>query len=298
MLQALLMGDRLIVMTRFHPREALKLVDSERVTILIAIPTAFQAILSIEDFEKYDTSALLICGTGSIPCPPNLARQIQERLSCAVHIGFGSTETAGGIAISSLTDSDEQQATTVGCPLPGMEICIVDDQRCQLPPGQIGELACRSDSVMMGYYQAPDTTSDVIDADGWYYTGDLAVMDEKGYIRIMGRKKDMIIRGGQNIYPAEIETYLSTHPKIREATVVGVPSTVGGEQVWAFILLTDGEQMGVQEVLDFFRAELEPYKIPNKVRFVTDLPRSESGKPQKYILLEKISSEMGGKTQP
>ncbi len=292
MLQGLLMGDKIIVMPRFHPREALKLVESEKVTILIAVPTALQAMLSIEDFEKYDTSSLLICGTGSMPCPPNLARQMQERFGCAVHIGFGSTETAGGIAITSIADSEERQATTVGRPLPGMEVKIVDEQRLELAPGQVGELVLRSDSVMLGYYHASNATSDVIDADGWYYTGDLAIMDEKGYLRIVGRKKDLIIRGGQNIYPAEIEAYLTTHPKIHEATVVGIPSMVGGEEAWAFILLNDGEQMTEKEVLDFCRAELEAYKIPNKVRFVTDFPRSESGKPQKHKLREDILSEM------
>lgn len=293
MLQGLLMGDRLIVMPRFHPREALRLVESERVTVLVAVPTAFQAMINLEGFEKYDTSSLLICGTGSMPCPPDLARQIQERFGCAIHIGFGSTETAGGIAVSSIADSKEQQATTVGRPLPGMEIKIVDEQRVEVPPGQVGELACRSDSVMLGYYRAPDATAEAIDADGWYYTGDLAMIDEQGYLRIVGRKKDVIIRGGQNIYPAEIEAFLTTHPKIREAAVVGVPSAVGGEEVWAFILLKDGEQMSARQVLDFCRDELESYKIPNKVRFVTDFPRSETGKPQKYKLREEILNEMG-----
>ena len=295
MLQGLLMGDKLIVMTRFHPREALQLVETERATVLIAVPTAFQAILNVDGFDEFDTSSLLICGTGSMPCPPDLARQLQKRFGCAVHIGFGSTETAGGIAISSIADSDEQQATTVGRPLPGMEIRIVDDKRVELPAGQIGELACRSDSVMLGYYHSSGTTSDVIDGDGWYYTGDLAKMDENGYIRIVGRKKDMIIRGGQNIFPAEIEGFLITHPKIREAAVVGLPSLVGGEEAWAFILLKDGEQMVPREVLDFCRAHLEPYKIPNKVRFVTDFPRSETGKPQKFKLREDILNEKGEK---
>ena len=293
MLQGLLMGDRLIVMTRFHPREALQLVEKEKVTILIAIPTALQAILNMKKIEKYDTSSILICGTGSMPCPPDLARQVQKRFGCAVHIGFGSTETAGGIAISSITDSDEQQATTVGRPLPGMEIRIVDEGRNALPVGQVGELACRSDSVMRGYHRAERTTAGVIDAQGWYYTGDLAMLDEQGYLRIVGRKSDMIIRGGQNIYPMEIEAYLAQHPKIREAAVVGVPSRVAGEEAWAFIILKEGERMDAREVLDFCRAALEPYKIPNKVRFVADFPRSENGKPQKYKIRQEILGEKG-----
>ncbi|MFQ6101148.1 MAG: class I adenylate-forming enzyme family protein [Anaerolineae bacterium] len=292
MLQALLMGDRLVVMPRFHPREALRLVEQERVTVLIAIPMAFQVMLRLREFESYDTSSLLICGTGAAPCPPHLAREIQRRFGCAVHIGFGATETGGGIAATSLADSNERQAETVGRPMPGMEIKIVDEQRRELPRGRVGELVCRSDSVMLGYYRAPEMTAEVMDEDGWYYTGDLAMIDGEGYLRIVGRKKDMIIRGGQNIYPAEIESYLTSHPKIREVAVVGVPSAVGGESAWAFVILENGAEMTAQEVLDFCRAELEPYEIPGRVRFVTEFPRSGTGKPQKFKLREVALEEM------
>lgn len=298
MLQALLMGDRLVVMPRFHPREALQLVAQERVTVLIAIPMAFQVMLGLPEFERYDTSSLLICGTGAAPCPPHLAREIQRRFGCALHIGFGATETGGGVAATSLADSDERQAETVGRPMPGMEVKVVDEQRRELPPGQVGELACRSDSVMLGYYRAPEMTAEVVDEDGWYYTGDLAVIDDKGYLRIVGRKKDMIIRGGQNIYPAEIEAYLASHPKIREAAVVGVPAMVGGESAWAFVILEEGVEMTAQEVRDHCRAELEVYKIPSRVRFVAEFPRSGTGKPQKFKLRELALQEMeGGETQ-
>jgi len=293
MLQALLMGDQIIAMPRFHPRLAMELVQREKVTILVAIPTAFQAILSLEDFKQYDTSSLLICGTGAMPCPPELGRQIQERFGCALHIGFGSTEMAGGIAIPSIADSNELQATTVGKPLPGVEVKILDDGRHELPTGQVGELVCRGDSIMLGYYGHPDATSDVIDKEGWYSTGDLAKLDKDGYLQIMGRKKDMIIRSGQNIYPAEIEAYLITHPDIQEVAVLGAPSAVSGEEVWAFIILKPGAEMNARQVLDYCRAELEPYKIPNQVRFVTDFPRTEIGKPQKYRLQSDILSELG-----
>jgi len=296
MLQALLMGDRLVVMPRFHPRDALRLIEQERVTVLIAVPMALQVMLGVREFERYDTSSLLICGTGAAPCPPHLAREIQRRLGCAVHIGFGATETAGGIAATSLADSDERQSETVGRPMPGMEIKIVDDQRRELPPGQVGELACRSDSIMLGYYRAPEATAEVKDEDGWYYTGDLAVMDEKGYLRIAGRKKDVIIRGGQNVYPAEIETYLTSHPKVREAAVVGVPAAVGGESAWAFVILEAGADMTAREIRDHCRAALEPYKIPARVRFVADFPRSQTGKPQKFKL-QAIALQEGGEPQ-
>lgn len=291
MLQALLMGDRLVIMPRFHPLEALQLIEKERVTVLIAVPMALSVLMRMEDLDRYDLSSLLICGTGSAPCPPDLARQVQKRLGCAIHIGFGTTELAGGIAATSLEDSDDLQAETVGQPMPGMEVKIVDEERREVPRGQVGELACRGDSVMMGYWRAPDKTSEVVDEEGWYYTGDLATMDEQGYVRIVGRKKDMIIRGGQNIYPAEIENYLMSHDKIREAAVVGVPAPILGERTWAFIILEEGAEMTTREVLDYCRMGLDAYKVPDRVRFVTDWPRAASGKPQKFKLREMALQE-------
>lgn len=291
MLQALLMGDRLVVMPHFHPLQALELLERERVTVMVAVPLAFQMMLGVSDFNQYDTSSLLICGTGAAPCPPQLASEIQARFGCALHIGFGTTETAGGIAATSLADSEDRQASTVGRPMPGVEIKIVDEKRQELPVGQVGELACRSDSIMLGYYRSPESTAEVIDANGWYYTGDLAFLDDDGYLRIVGRLKDVIIRGGQNIYPADIEQYLASHPKIREVAVVGMPAPIGGESPWAFVILEDGMEMNAQEVLDYCRAALQAHMIPSQVRFVQDFPRSESGKPQKYKLRQDNLSD-------
>ena len=284
MLQALLMGDRLVVMPRFHPREALQLIERERVTVLIAVPMALQVMLSVEGFEQFDTSSLLICGTGAAPCPPALAQEVQDRFGCAIHIGFGATETGGGISATSIADSNERQAETVGQPMPGMEVRIVDERRRELPPGQVGELACRSDSVMLGYFGAPEETAEVLDEDGWYYTGDLAMIDDKGYLRIVGRLNDMIIRGGQNIYPVEIESVLASHPRVREVAVLGVPAPMGGEKVWAYVIPESNVGLTPGEVLAFCREEFEPYKIPSRVELVDDFPRSENGKPQKYVL--------------
>ncbi len=292
MLQALLMGDTIVVMPHFHPRLAMELVQKEKVTILVAIPTAYLAILSLEDFEKFDTSSLLICGTGAMPCPPDLGRKIQQRFGSALHIGFGSTEVAGGIAIPSIADSSELQATTVGKPLPGVQVKIVDEAGHEVPTGQVGELMCRGDMIMLGYYRAPEVTSSVIDKDGWYAMGDLAKFDEAGYLHIMGRKKDLIIRSGQNIYPAEIEAYLVTHPDIQEATVVGVPSPLSGEEVWAFVIPKRGTQLTSKQVLEYCRKELEAFRIPNQVRIVDDFPRTEIGKPQKYVLKAGIMAEL------
>jgi acyl-CoA synthetase (AMP-forming)/AMP-acid ligase II len=286
MLQCLLMGDRLVLMSRFHPLELMQLVESERVTVLIAVPMTFAVLMRLKGLDRYNTSSLLICATGSAPCPAELAREIHERFGCAVHIGFGATELAGGVSATSIEDSNQRQAETVGQAMPGMEIKVVDEDGLELPPGEVGELICRGDSVMLGYYRAPEATAEVVDEEGWYHTGDLAVMDIEGYLRIVGRKKDMIIRGGQNIYPAEVEGYLRQHEHISEAAVVGVPGAVGGEAVWAFLIPEEGAELEAQEVLEYCRVGMEVYKIPNQIRIVEDFPRSAMGKPQKFKLRE------------
>jgi acyl-CoA synthetase (AMP-forming)/AMP-acid ligase II len=294
MLQGLLMGDRLAVLPRFHPHEALELVQRERVTVLVAVPTAYQAILALPDLSRYDTSSLFVCATGGAACPPALAREIRRRFKCALYNGFGMTEMGGGVSVSGLADSDDQQAETVGHPMPGVEVRIVDGQRRDLPGGGVGELAVRGEGVMRGYYRAPELTAAVLDAEGWLYTGDMARIDDEGYLHIVGRKKDVIVRGGQNIYPAEIEHHLETHPLIEKAAVVGVPSVVGGESVWAFVRLKGDARMTAREVLDHCRGRLEIYKIPSQVRFVSELPEGEMGKLQKYKLRAAALQEAAG----
>lgn len=291
MLQALLMGDRLILMPRFHPVETLDWIQRERVTVLVAVPLALSVLVRMQDLDRFDLSSLLICGTGSAPCSAELARQVQERFGCAIHIGYGTTEIGGGISATSVEDSPRRQAETVGRAMEGMQVRIVDEQRRPLPPGQVGELACRSESRMLGYYGAPELTREVLSDDGWYFTGDLAVMDEQGFIRIVGRKKDLIIRGGQNIYPAEIEQFLQAHEGIQEAAVVGVPGSTGGERVWAFVVPKEGTKIGEREVLNYCRSALEAYKVPDQVRLVSDLPRSALGKVQKTELRARALGE-------
>jgi len=290
-LQALLMGDTLVVQPHFHPVEALELIQRERVTVLVAVPTALAVMLRVQDLDRYDLSSLLICGTGSAPCPPDLARQVQRRLGCALHIGFGATEVGGGIAATSLGDPDDLQAETVGRPMPGIEVRIVDEAGRPLSAGEVGELVVRGEGVMVGYWGAPDLTARVVDEEGWYHTGDLAVMDGRGYLRIVGRKKDVIIRGGRSIYPEEIERHLTKHPAIREAAVVGVPGGLGGEEVWAFVILEGKEGPTARQVREYCRGALEPYQTPQVVRFVSDFPRSSTGKPQKFRLREMALQE-------
>ncbi len=292
MLQALLMGDVLVMIPRFHPVRYLETIERERVTVLIGMPLAFRAILSVKDFDRYRSSSLIICGMGSAPCPPELAREIRKRFHCAVHIGFGLTETGGGIASTELEDSEDLQAETVGQPMPGMEVRIVDEAHQPLPSGSVGELACRSDSLMMGIFGGDGSKDASVDDQGWFYTGDLATMDENGYIRIVGRKKDLIIRGGQNIYPARIENLLAEMDEVFEATVVGIPDAMIGESVCVFVIPEEGTHLDEQKVLDTCRANLEIYEVPQRVIFVKDFPRSATGKPKKSRLREMILEEV------
>lgn len=292
MLQALLMGDRLVLVPRFHPVRVLETIQRERVTILIGPPIAYKAMMRVSRFNTYRLSSLLICATGSAPCPPELAREIQQKFRCAVHIGFGMTELGGGIAAASLADSPSRQAETVGQPMPGVEIKIVDDAGHTLPPGQVGELVCRSDGLMLGYFGASQRHDASADEQRWLHTGDLAIRDAEGYIQIVGRKKDVIIRGGQNIYPIRIEHHLERMPGIREAAVVGIPDALGEESVWAFVILEDGGRLTEQAIVAHCRAALEPYEIPQRVRIVDDFPRSSAGKPQKFRLREMALEEL------
>ena len=200
-------------------------------------------------------------------------------------------DLGGGISSTELEDSVEVQAETVGQPMPGMEVRIVDQARQPLPAGSVGELACRSDSLMMGFFGDDDHHKTVTDDQGWFYTGDLAVMDEKGYLRIVGRAKDMIIRGGQNIYPARIENVLTEIDGVAEAAVVGIPDPMIGEQVCAFVILKLGVQLDEGALLEACRARLEVYEVPQRLIFVRDFPRSATGKPLKNELREMVPKE-------
>jgi acyl-CoA synthetase (AMP-forming)/AMP-acid ligase II len=285
----LLIGDCLVLMERFIPAEALRLIQQERVTTIAAVPTLMTLMLRVPDFDRYDLSSLLYCSVGAAPVPPALVEEIEKRIGCGVAIAFGATEAAGGVvATNPVLDSRHALKETVGKLSPHWEARVVDDQRRPLQTGQVGELALRGASIMQGYYKAPELTRETIDADGWYYTGDLATIDAKGFIRIVGRKKDMIIRAGQNIYPAELEAVLAAHSQIRQVAVIGVPTQEGDERVLACVIADPETHLQAVDVLDFCRKEMAPYKVPDEVRFMTELPMNPSGKVQKYILREMV----------
>jgi len=202
------------------------------------------------------------------------------------------TEAGGGIAATSIEDSPSRQAETVGRPMDGVEVRVVDEERRPLPTGHVGELAYRGPSRMLGYFRSPEMNRAAIDEDGWLYTGDMAVLDGEGFIRIVGRKKDLIIRGGQNVYPAEIERLIASLPGVAEAAVVGVPGPAGDERVWAFVEAMQGADITAHDVLRHCRQSLEAFKIPEHVRIVAELPRTGLGKVAKAELRAQVLAEL------
>jgi len=284
-------GASIVPMPVFKAREALELVEQEKVTILYGVPTMF--VLELEEYRKgkkdgssYDVSSLRTGIMAGAPCPVEVMRGTMEELGCNVSIAYGLTEASPVITMTRFDDSLERRVETVGRPLPGIEVRIVDDDHNPLPPGEMGELACRGYNVMMGYYKMPDKTAEAIDSAGWLYSGDLATMDEEGYVRIVGRKKDMLITGGFNVYPAEIEEYLFTHPKVQNVSVVGVPDDVMGEVAIAYIIPREGVSIDPQEIVDYCAGKIANFKVPRYVEIVDEFPMTQSGKIQKFRLRE------------
>ncbi len=288
-------GASIVPMPVFKAKEALELVEQEKVTILYGVPTMF--VLELEEYHKgkedgsrHDVSSLRTGIMAGAPCPVEVMRGTMEELGCNVSIAYGLTEASPVITMTRFDDSLERRVETVGRPLPGIEMKIADDDHNPLPFGEMGELACRGYNVMMGYYKMPDKTAEAIDSEGWLYSGDLATMDEEGYVRIVGRKKDMLITGGFNVYPAEIEEYLFTHPKVQNVSVVGVPDDVMGEVAIAYIIPREGETIDPQEIVDYCAGEIANFKVPRYVEIVNEFPMTQSGKIQKFRL-RKIAKE-------
>ena len=291
LIYGLLYGFRVVVAERFHPAKVLALIEREHVNVIMATPTMVAALLDSQEFAQHKLSSLLYITMGAAPCPPDLVRRARAAFGCPVIIAFGATEIGGATLVTRMTDSETAQTETIGRLLPGIEAKVVDEQHQEVPRGQTGELAMRLPSVMLGYYNAPDLNAQVFDQDGWYYTGDLATMDEQGLFRIVGRQKDLIIRGGQNVYPAEIENHLMSKPGILNVAVVGVPDQLAGERIWAFVVPQADAQLTPAQVQGYCRGELVPYKVPDQVRIVEELPMTSSGKVQKFLLRERAQQE-------
>ena len=289
---ALLAGGKVILLDRFDPEQMLATIERERVTQIGGAPTMYQWLLQTPGQARYDLSSVQRITTSSEKVPPDLAQAIYERFGCSLENFYATTET-NLISWTAVDDPWERAATTVGQPAPGVTVRIVDEARQPLPIGAPGEIAVRTPQIMLGYYNDPVLTAQVLDAGGWYYTGDIGYLGEDGYLRLVDRKRDLIIRGGQNIYPAEIEHYLERHPLIRRAGVVGLPGHLGSEEVWAFLEPHPGARLTVRDVLEFCRGQIAPFKIPDQVRFAARLPSTAAGKVQRFKLRELATQEQG-----
>ena len=278
----------LVITEKFDPVQVMTAVEQERCTALYGVPTMFIAILEHTLFNKFNFSSLRTGIMAGSPCPVHIMRQVIDKMNMSeITICYGLTEASPVITQTLPADNMQRRTETVGKVMPHIEMKIVDPETNQtLEPGQQGELCCRGYNVMGGYYNMEEATTKAIDNDGWLHSGDLGVIDESGYLAITGRFKDMIIRGGENIYPREIEEYLFGLDAIMDVQVVGVPSKKYGEEVGAFIIKKDGVDLTAEDVQDFCRGQISRYKIPKHITFVDGYPMTASGKIQKYKLQE------------
>ncbi len=280
----------------FSPLLTLQAVDRERCTALHGVPTMFIAELDHPQFREFDLSALRRGIMAGAPCPVEVMKRVmQEMHMTEITIACGMTETSPVCNMTEVDDPFELRVGTVGKVMLHQEQKIIDPATGRiLPRGEPGELCYRGYQVMRGYLRDPQATAQTIDEAGWLHGGDLAVMDERGYVRITGRLKDMICRGGEKVFPREVEEYLFTHPKIAEAYVIGVPEPYYGEQIMAWVKLKEGEAMTSDEVTAFCRGQIMDYKIPSRVKFVTEFPTTVTGKIQKYRMREITVQELTG----
>jgi fatty-acyl-CoA synthase len=287
-LAAVATGATMVPLILFDPLEVLKAVEMEKCTALYGVPTMFIAELNHPEFIKYNLSSLRTGIMAGSPCPTEIMKKVVHDMGAKeITIAYGQTESSPVITQTRPYDSIERRVSTVGSALENVEVKIVDPTSGEVVPNGVqGELCTRGYLVMKGYYKMEDQTRDTIDTEGWLHTGDLATMDEEGYIVITGRLKDMIIRGGENIYPREIEEFLYTHPKVFDVQIVGVPDERFGEQVAAFIKVKPGEMLDSQEVKDYCTGKISKYKIPYYVEIVDEYPMTASGKIQKFKLKE------------
>ncbi len=287
-------GTTMVPVEIFDPLKVLQTIETEKCTAVHGVPTMFIAELEHPEFSKFDLSSLRSGIMAGSNCPIEVMKKvISEMHASEITIAYGQTEASPVITQTRTDDPIELRVATVGKALPDVEVKIVDiETGATLPPGKQGELCTRGYLVMKGYYKMPDETARAIDSDLWLHTGDLAIMDENGYCKITGRIKNMIIRGGENIYPREIEEFLYTHPKISDVQVYGVPDRKFGEQVMAAIILKKGAEMTEDEVRKFCKDKIANYKIPRYVRFVESYPMTASGKIQKFKMREMAIKEL------
>ncbi len=268
-------GGTLTLIPRFDPAKALEIIQRDEVTVFLGVPTMYGAMLHCSEREEFDVSKLEFCGSGGSAMPVELMRGFEEAFGAKVLEGYGLSETS---PVASFNHPDrERKPGSIGTPIDGVEMKVVDDDGNPVDQGDVGEIVIRGHNVMKGYWNRPDATEESI-RDGWFHSGDMATVDEDGYFFIVDRKKDMIIRGGYNVYPREIEEVLYEHPAVREAAVLGIPHDEYGEEVGAAVALKEGEEVSAEELRKFVKDQVAAYKYPRHVWFVDELPKGPTGK--------------------
>ncbi|NYT02611.1 MAG: AMP-binding protein [Methanosarcinales archaeon] len=279
----------------FDPVSTLEAVEKERCTAVHGVPTMFIAELEHPDFEKFDLKSLRTGIMAGSPCPIEFMKKVSTLMNMReVVITYGQTEASPGITMSSTHDSLEQRVSTVGRPMPYTEVKIVDPVTGKISPrGETGEICARGYPIMRCYYNNPVATSEAIDEEGWLHTGDLGILDDDDYCKITGRLKDMVIRGGENIYPREVEEFLYTHPAISDVQVIGVPDVKYGEELMAWIKLKKGSKATPEEIKEYCKGRIAHFKVPRYIKFVDEFPMTVTGKIQKYKMREASIKELG-----
>jgi fatty-acyl-CoA synthase len=287
-------GGTICPLLAFDLVKMMQVIGQERCNGTVVVPTMLIAILQHHDLARYDLSSLLSIASGGAPVPVSVMEQAKARIGADVAIVFGQTEGCGCLTITLPNDPFELKAATVGKPLPHIDVKIIDPATgTVMPVGERGELCYRGFVAMMGYYKMPKKTAETIDANSWLHSGDLATMNAQGYLNIVGRLKDMVIRGGENLFPAEIEEFLIRHPKVTDVQVVGVPDAFFGEELLAVVIPKADEKLTEQELRDYCKGQISHQKIPRYFQFVDSYPLTASGKVQKFVLRGQAIKELG-----
>ena len=287
-LSSIVVGARMVLMGEYKPKAALEIIESEQITIKNGVPTMFILELNHYEFANYDLSSLRTGIIAAAPCPVEIVKRIRQDMGCDIVVAYGLSETSPNLTMTSFEDDDVIRAETVGKPLPGAEVKIFNSNREEVACGEVGEIVCRSFGVMKGYYNMPEKTLEAIDAEGWLSTGDLGTLDKQGNLRIVGRMKEMIIRGGYNIYPREIEEILYTNPAVLEVAIVGLPDTVLGEISCACVKIKPNFVVNAQDLTNYIKPRVADYKVPDKLLIMEEFPMTASGKIRKISLQEQV----------
>lgn len=285
--------SKIVMMENFEPGEALRLQEAERVSVLYGVPTMFTVMLNHPDFQKYDLSSNRTGYMSGAYCPPELVQAVIKKMHCNISAIYGMTESCGAITMPKYEDDDYIKSTTLGQPIKGLDLKIVNNDGDRVEIGEIGEVAIRGESLFSSYYKNPELAKESFDSEGFFLTGDLGRLDENGRLVLVGRKKEMIIRGGFNVYPTEVEEQINLIEGVQYVAVVGVSEPKMGERICACIVPVPGYQLSSEKIISFCKKNLATYKIPDSVDIMDSLPMTTTGKIQKYEIKKLMAEKYG-----